>query len=125
VTDYVFSSDLHLPCSNYLTYYMVMKKANIFEVKARLSEYIDMVSNGETIVIYRRNDPIAELRPVAVPRKEPRPLGGEVIAVAEDFFTPLPAAVEDDFYGGGNPGQGASTAAEKRGRYRSKKDRAK
>ena len=108
-----------------MTYYMVMKKANIADLKSRLSEYIDMVSNGETIVIYRRNDPIAELRPVAVTRREPRPLGGEAIEVPESFFTALPAAVEHDFYDSGDPGQGASTAAEGRGRHGAKKDRSK
>ena len=108
-----------------MTYYMVMKKANIFAVKARLSGYIDMVSSGETVVIYKRNDPVAELRPVAAARKEPRPLGGSTIAVPEAFFTPLPAAVEDDFYDGGAPGQGAATAAGKRGPYRARKGRSK
>lgn len=99
-----------------MDYYVVMKKVNIADLKSRLSEYIDMVGKGETIVIYRRNDPIAELRPIAAARQGPRPLGGETIALAEAFFLPLPAAVEEDFYEGA-PGQGASTAAEPRGRY--------
>ena len=108
-----------------MTYYIVMKKANIFEVKARLSEYIDMVNSGETVVIYRRNDPIAELRPIPPARKEPRPLGGEPIAVPAAFFAPLPQSVEDDFYDSGGHGHGAAPAAEKRGSYRSGKGRSK
>lgn len=106
-----------------MIYNMTMKKANIFEIKARLSEYIDMVSNGETVVIYRRNDPVAELRPVPTVRTQPRPLGGEAITLPEAFFEPLPGGVEGDFYEGGLPGQGASTAAESRGPYGARKKR--
>jgi prevent-host-death family protein len=34
------------------------------EAKARLSEVIDRVEAGETIIIARNGDPVAELRPV-------------------------------------------------------------
>ena len=36
---------------------MTMKKVNIHEAKAKLSEYVDAVVRGEQVVICRRNRP--------------------------------------------------------------------
>ena len=44
---------------------IVMFKVNVFEVKAKLSEYLDRAARGERIVICRHNKPVAELRPSA------------------------------------------------------------
>src|SRR5437667_260666 len=44
---------------------MVMIKVNVFEVKAKLSEYLDRAARGDRIVIYRHNKPVAELRAVS------------------------------------------------------------
>ena len=77
---------------------------NIFEAKARLSEYLDRMARGERVVICRRNQPVAELRPVAVARTGPRPIGGAKgqLAVPSAFFDPLPNDLLDAF-GGGAP----------------------
>jgi prevent-host-death family protein len=40
------------------------------EAKARLSEIIDRVEAGETIVIARNTEPVAELRPLRRPTAE-------------------------------------------------------
>ena len=71
---------------------MVMKVVNINEIKAKLSEYLDAVANGERVVICKRNQPVAELRPVEQQRTEPRPIGGgpHRFAVPDGFFEPLP-----------------------------------
>ncbi len=58
---------------------------NIHEAKAKLSEYLAAVEKGETVIVCRRNVPIAEIRPVENPRKQPRPLG-----LAPDKGSPLP-----------------------------------
>jgi prevent-host-death family protein len=73
---------------------MTMKLVNIFEAKAQLSELLDQVSKGEQIVICKRNQPIAELRPVPAPRATPRPLGlaEGTFTVPPAFFAPLPEA---------------------------------
>jgi prevent-host-death family protein len=72
---------------------MVMAKVNIFEVKARLSDYLERAAAGERIVICRHNHPIAELRPVAAERTEPRPVGPlpgrPTFKVSPSFFEPL------------------------------------
>jgi prevent-host-death family protein len=73
---------------------MVMLKVNIFEAKARLSEYLDRAAQGERIVVCRHNTPVAELRPVTAVRTEPRPVGPlpgrPVFEVPSSFFEPLP-----------------------------------
>ena len=61
---------------------MTMKKVNVFEIKAKLSEYLDLVEKGEQILICRRNRPVAELRAVAGTRSTDRPLGGTRLAAA-------------------------------------------
>jgi antitoxin (DNA-binding transcriptional repressor) of toxin-antitoxin stability system len=83
---------------------MTMKKVNIFEAKARLSECIDAVQRGEQVVICRRNRPVAELRAIGIARTAPRPLGGaKGLEISDTFFEPLPDDVLDVFYGEAAP----------------------
>lgn len=80
-----------------------MKSVNLHEVKAHLSEYLAQVEAGETVIICRRNKPIAELKPVAPVRKEHRPIGlaeGE-FTIHDSFFDPLPDDLLDLFEGKG------------------------
>lgn len=74
---------------------MVMFKVNVFEVKAKLSEYLDRAAHGERIVICRHNKPVAELRPVGEVRTEPRPVGSlpgrPRFEVPQSFFMAMPA----------------------------------
>lgn len=68
------------------------KLVNLHEAKAHLSELLDRVEAGETVVICRRNKPVAELKPVPPSGLvEPRPIGlakgtGRVLP---SFFEPL------------------------------------
>jgi prevent-host-death family protein len=79
---------------------MTMKKVNIFEAKARLSECIDAVQLGERVVICRRNRPVAELQAIGVARTAPRPVGGaKGFTIPDAFFEALPDDVLDVFYG--------------------------
>jgi prevent-host-death family protein len=80
---------------------MVMKMINIADAKARLSEYLRRVERGETIVLARRNRPVAELRPLAGRSGAPRPIGlcrGE-FTVPDDFDAPLPEPLLAEFEG--------------------------
>jgi prevent-host-death family protein len=45
-------------------------KLNLHEVKDQFSKYIEMVESGETIVVCKRNIPVAEIRPIE--KKEKR-----------------------------------------------------
>ena len=71
-----------------------MIQVNIFEMKAKLSEYLDRASRGERIIVCRHNKPVAELRPLEAVRTEPRPIGPlpgrPQFDVPASFFEPLP-----------------------------------
>jgi prevent-host-death family protein len=78
-----------------------MEKVNIADAKARLAEYIKRVEQGETIILARRNQPVAELRPISAKERSARPMGlcaGE-FQVPADFDEPLPEDVLKDFEG--------------------------
>ncbi|OFW17902.1 MAG: hypothetical protein A3F69_05255 [Acidobacteria bacterium RIFCSPLOWO2_12_FULL_66_10] len=79
-----------------------MKVVNINEVKAKLSEYLDLVAKGERVVICKRNQPVAELRAVEQKRTEPRLMGGgpHHFAVPASFFEPMPDEFLDAFEAG-------------------------
>jgi antitoxin (DNA-binding transcriptional repressor) of toxin-antitoxin stability system len=79
---------------------------NIFEAKAKLSEYLELAAGGERVLICKRNRPVAELRAVAAPRTEPRPIGGGkgTVTVPDAFFEPLPGELLDAFSGIAAPG---------------------
>lgn len=78
-----------------------MIKINIHEAKTHLSRYLKRLAKGETIILCRRNVPIAEIRPIPPDRKSRRPIGlakGE-FQIPPEFFEPLPPEVLASFYG--------------------------
>ena len=78
-----------------------MIRVNIHEAKTHLSRYLERVAEGESIVICKRNNPVAELRPIAKPEKKLRPVGlakGQ-FEVGPEFFEPLPDDILKGFYG--------------------------
>ena len=84
-----------------MTHNMVMIKINIAEAKAHLSKYIKRVEAGHTVVLARRNQPVAEIRPIGRASLVRRPIGlcaGE-FSVPSNFDEPLPAAVLETFEG--------------------------
>ena len=110
---------------------MTMIVINIHEAKAKLSEYLDAVANGERVMICKRNRPVAELRAVEQMRITPRPLGlakGQV-SIPPSFFEPMPDEFLDAFEAGpvypevaplpgrvaeGRPAYGSRTRSKKR-----------
>jgi antitoxin (DNA-binding transcriptional repressor) of toxin-antitoxin stability system len=77
-----------------------MIRLNVHEAKTHLSRYLARLARGETILLCKRNIPIAEIRPLAPQRKAKRPVGlakGKFKIPAE-FFEPLPSDVLDSFY---------------------------
>jgi len=69
-----------------------MIRLNIHEAKTHLSRYLARLEAGETILLCRRNVPIAEIRPLPPTNKEPRPIGlaKGLGHVPPSFFDPLP-----------------------------------
>jgi len=69
-----------------------MIRLNIHEAKTHLSQYLKELAKGETIILCKRNIPIAEIRPIHPHREYKRPIGlakGE-FEVTPEFFEPLP-----------------------------------
>lgn len=81
-----------------------MIQANINEIKSQLSKYLAAVMKGETVVIARRNVPIAEIRPLAARRQAERPIGKgpyeRNYKLPDAFWDPLPEELLEVF--GGN-----------------------
>jgi antitoxin (DNA-binding transcriptional repressor) of toxin-antitoxin stability system len=64
------------------------------------SEYLHRVLNGETVVLFRDDRAVAEIRPLSA-EMGPRPIGlaaGEFV-VPDDFDAPLPDDLLDAFEG--------------------------
>ncbi len=72
-----------------------MKRINIHEAKTHLSRHLKRIESGETVVICRRNVPIAEIRPLPGKFKGRRPMGGAkgMFRVPPSFFRPLPESL--------------------------------
>lgn len=91
---------MRLKLVKYLIYYLIMIRINIAEAKANLSRYLASVEEGETILLCRRNMPVAEIRPVTRPPAKPRPVGiDRGMTVPSTFFEPLPDDLLDAFEG--------------------------
>jgi len=84
-----------------MTNIKIMLKVNIHEAKANLSRYLEAARAGEKVLICNRNVPVAELRALPEPNREPRPvgLGRGTIEVPASFFDPLPDEVIKGFEG--------------------------
>ena len=79
-----------------------MIKVNLADAKSHLSQYLDSGERGETVILCRRNVPIAEIRPLPQPPPQPRPIGTDPdFVVPDSFFESLPEDLLDAFEGGG------------------------
>jgi prevent-host-death family protein len=69
----------------------VMIRVNIHTAKTHLSRYLARVAKGETVVLCKRNVPIAELRPIPRHRTTRRPVGlaRGTFEVPATFLEPL------------------------------------
>ena len=61
--------------ANYIAYCLAMTKLNINEIKDHFSKYIEMVEGGATVVVCKRNVPVAEIRPIVHKKKQMPKLG--------------------------------------------------
>lgn len=78
-----------------------MEQINIYDAKKNFSQIIRKIEKGESVIISRHNQPVAELRPVPKEPAKARPHGlckGE-FAVPDDFNDPLPESLIADFEG--------------------------
>ena len=81
-----------------------MIQVNIADAKAHLSRYLGRVEQGETVVLCRRNVPVAEIRPLPTAPGGLRPVGiDRGMVVPPSFFEPLPADLLAPFQDGAEP----------------------
>jgi antitoxin (DNA-binding transcriptional repressor) of toxin-antitoxin stability system len=90
--------------TNMLTYNKTMISVNINEIKTHFSRFLAKVSNGETVIVCKRNVPIAEIKPIAALPTETRPIGlaGKEypdFRISDSFFEPLPDDIVAAFNG--------------------------
>lgn len=77
-----------------------MIRVNIADAKTHLSRYVERAEDGETIVLCRRNVPVAEIRPLPKPPSGLRPVGiDRGMSIPASFFEPLPQDLLDAFQG--------------------------
>lgn len=81
-----------------------MINLNINEIKTRFSSCISKVSKGETVVVCKRNVPIAVIKPIAALPNKKRPIGlaGKEypdFEISDAFFEPLPEDILAAFNG--------------------------
>lgn len=92
--------------TNMMTYNWVMISLNINEIKTHFSSFLAKVSKGETVIVCKRNVPIAEITPIAALPNKKRPIGlaGKEYPdfdISDAFFDPLPDDIVAAFNGEG------------------------
>src|SRR6266446_7556334 len=88
--------------TNFMARIKVMVKLNIHEFKTQFSKYIDLVESGETVIVCKRNVPVAEIR--AIEKKKKRtPIFGSAAGMGEilpSFYEPMTEEELADWEGG-------------------------
>jgi len=79
---------------------MPSMKATLDQVENEAAEYFHRVIDGETIVVYQGERPIAEIRPMSETETlRPVGLAAGKFVVPDDFDEPLPDEILDAFEG--------------------------
>ena len=76
-------------------------QVNVDDIQHDLLTYLQLVEDGQTLVIVKTGKPIAEIKPVLSNPKKLRPFGlcaGE-FTVPDDFDDPLPEHILQEFEG--------------------------
>ena len=86
-----------------MVHHTTTMKINIHEAKTNLSKFLAELAEGETLIICKRNTPIAELRRLPQLSGTPRSIGlaRDAFTVPDSFFDPLPDELQRAFEGMG------------------------
>jgi antitoxin (DNA-binding transcriptional repressor) of toxin-antitoxin stability system len=69
-----------------------MRRASVRDLHIRTSEFVRDASGGDVIIIERRGEPVAELRPISVPQGIKEKDKAKVFASMEKLWARLPKA---------------------------------
>jgi len=77
---------------------------NINEIKSHFSNCLAKVGDGETVIVCKRNVPVAEIKRITARPAQKRPIGlaGKEypdFQINDAFFEPLPDEIVSAFYG--------------------------
>jgi antitoxin (DNA-binding transcriptional repressor) of toxin-antitoxin stability system len=78
-----------------------MMRVSVEAIQQDFPAYLQRVEGGETLIIERAGEPVAEVKPLVVSAKTQRPFGlcaGE-FRVPDDFDAPLPEDILQAFEG--------------------------
>lgn len=83
---------------------VILIQSNINDIKTHLSSYLEKVAQGETVIICKRNVPIAEIKPLQRKSIKMRPVGlarkkYPDFELTDECLEPLPNDVVAAFYG--------------------------
>jgi prevent-host-death family protein len=79
-----------------------MRKTSVRELHIRTSEFVREAEKGGVIVIERRGEPVAELRPITAPSSMPAGRKARIFEAMQDLWARMPQAgdsariLEDD-----------------------------
>jgi antitoxin (DNA-binding transcriptional repressor) of toxin-antitoxin stability system len=78
-----------------------MSTISVQDIQRDLLTFLRRVEAGESFLVVRGDQPLAEVRPVVAPAAEPRPFGlcAGRFTVPADFDRPLPDDVLKEFEG--------------------------
>lgn len=94
-----------LDLTNFLTYFLtIVEHINVYEAKTRFSHWVDEAQAGRSVVICKRNQPVALLSPLAEPQRQERRIGlaKGTFTTPATFFDPLPDDLVRLFEGRGS-----------------------
>jgi antitoxin (DNA-binding transcriptional repressor) of toxin-antitoxin stability system len=76
-----------------------MIRINISEAKTHFSRYLKRVLQGESVILCKRNTPVAEIRAIPQTTLKQRPIGlaEGMFEIPDAFFEPLPEKLEGAF----------------------------
>ena len=88
-------------CENTRVKLLFMLTISADQMLQDAAKFLGLVEGGETLVITRDNEPIAELKPVEAETRPPRVFGSMAgqFVVPDDFDAPLPDDILDAFEG--------------------------
>ena len=78
-----------------------MTAVTLNEIERDLTGFLQRVAAGESLLIFKGNDAVAEIKPIGPSSLTPRPVGlcaGE-FQVPDDFDAPLPDDILNQFEG--------------------------
>lgn len=79
----------------------IMTTVTLQDIQRDPLDFFRRVESGETLVVLRDDRPVAVIKPISPPARQPRPIGlcAGQFTVPDDFDLPLPEEILREFEG--------------------------